>query len=140
MWWATGPPTPTGWRCCWVGPAGRSGGSPLPSSTARANQVAAALRDAGVRPGDRVAIMLPRVPEWWEAVLGIMKLGAVSMPGTILLTPKDIAYRMSASEARAVITDAAGAAKVDQVRARRPAWRCASWWATARAARRLAGL
>ena len=41
----------------------------------------------------------PRVPEWWEAVLGIMKLGAVSMPGTILLTPKDIAYRISASEA-----------------------------------------
>src|SRR5215213_190906 len=92
----------------WVGPAGERRIT-FAEFDRRANQVAAALRDAGVRKGERVAIMLPRVPEWWEAVLGIMKLGAVSMPGTILLTPKDIAYRLSASDAVAVITDAAGA-------------------------------
>src|SRR4051794_19151066 len=99
----------------WVGPQGE-GRLTFADFDRRANQVAAALRDAGVRPGDRVAIMLPRIPAWWEAVLGIMKLGAVSMPGTVLLTPKDIAYRLSASEARAVITDEQGTAKVDQVR------------------------
>src|SRR5579859_7466358 len=103
----------------WLGPAGERRLT-FAEFDRRANQVAAALRDAGIRKGDRVAIMLPRVPEWWEAVLGIMKLGAVSMPGTILLTPKDIAYRIHASEARAVITDAAGAQKVDQVRPETP--------------------
>ncbi len=86
----------------------------------RSSQVAAALRAAGVRKGDRVALMLPRVPAWWEAVLGIMKLGAVSMPGTVLLTPRDIIYRVNASEARAVITDTAGAQKIDQARAEMP--------------------
>ena len=109
----------------WVGGGGPGGESnerriTFADFARRSNQVAAALRDAGVQKGDRVALILPRVPEWWEAVLGIMKLGAVSMPGTILLTPKDLAYRLSTSEATTVITDAAGAAKVNQVSGQLP--------------------
>ena len=103
----------------WVGPTGERRIT-FAEMDRRANQVAAALRDAGIGKGDRVAIMLPRVPEWWEAVLGIMKLGAVSMPGTILLTPKDIEYRLNASDARAVLTDPAGVPKVDSARERIP--------------------
>src|SRR5206468_571941 len=106
--WAADPARLAMW---WVGPQGEERKITFAEFDRRANQVAAALRAAGVQPGDRVAIMLPRLPAWWEAVLGIMKLGAVSMPGTILLTPKDIAYRLSISEARAVITDAPGAVK-----------------------------
>jgi acyl-coenzyme A synthetase/AMP-(fatty) acid ligase len=83
--------------------------------TARSNQVANALRTLGLRKGDRILIMLPRVPEWWEAVLGMMKIGAISMPGTTLLTPKDVAYRIRSAEAAAVITDEEGAFKVEQV-------------------------
>jgi acyl-coenzyme A synthetase/AMP-(fatty) acid ligase len=83
--------------------------------TARSNQVANALRTLGIRKGDRILIMLPRVPEWWEAVLGMMKIGAISMPGTTLLTPKDVAYRIRSAEAAAVITDEEGAFKVEQV-------------------------
>ena len=79
------------------------------------NQVGNALRTMGIGKGDRILIMSPRLPEWWEAVLGIMKIGAISMPGTTLLTPKDVAYRLQAAEAVAVITDAEGAPKVEQV-------------------------
>ena len=53
-----------------------------------------------VRRGDRVFLMLPRLVEWWESILGIMRLGAVSMPGTTLLTSKDIVYRANLAEAR----------------------------------------
>lgn len=81
----------------------------------RADQVGNALRTMGIRKGDRLLIMLPRLPEWWEAVLGIMKIGAISMPGTTLLTPKDVAYRIQSAEAKAVITDDEGALKVAQV-------------------------
>ncbi len=81
----------------------------------RSNQVGNVLRMMGIRKGDRILIMSPRLPEWWEAVLGIMKIGAISMPGTTLLTPKDVAYRLQAAEAVAVITDAEGALKVEQV-------------------------
>ena len=52
--------------------------------TARSNQFANALQHLGVCKGDRILIMLPRVPEWWEAVLGMMKIGVISMPGTTL--------------------------------------------------------
>ena len=82
---------------------------------ARSNQLGHALRTMGMRQGDRILIILPRLPEWWEAVLGIMKIGAISMPGTTLLTPKDVAYRIQAAEAVAVITDEEGALKVEQV-------------------------
>ncbi|MFN8496613.1 MAG: AMP-binding protein [Anaerolineae bacterium] len=88
----------------------------------RSNGLANALESLGVQRGDRVFLMLPRVPEWWEAILGIMKVGAVSMPGTILLTPKDIAYRAQAAETRVVITDAANAAKFDEVRGQCPSF------------------
>jgi acyl-coenzyme A synthetase/AMP-(fatty) acid ligase len=80
----------------------------------RSNQAANALRTLGIRKGDRILIMLPRLPEWWEAVLGMMKIGAISMPGTTLLTPKDVAYRIQSAEAAAVITDEEGALKVEQ--------------------------
>jgi acyl-coenzyme A synthetase/AMP-(fatty) acid ligase len=83
--------------------------------TVRSNQVGNALRTMGIRKGDRILIMSPRLPEWWEAVLGIMKIGAISMPGTTLLTPKDVAYRLQSAEAVAVITDEEGALKVEQV-------------------------
>ncbi len=104
----------------WVGPGGKERFISFAAMDRRANQAAAAFRDAGVQKGDRVAIMLPRVPEWWEAVLGLLKLGAVPMPGTILLTAKDIAYRISIAEASTVITDADGTAKVDSVAAETP--------------------
>ncbi len=86
----------------------------------RSNRLANALEQLGVRRGDRVFLMLPRLVEWWEAILGILKIGAVSMPGTTLLTPKDIDYRANLAEARVVITDAANAPKFDEVRTQCP--------------------
>src|SRR5216110_1441970 len=58
----------------------------------------------GVQRGDRVLVILPRVPQWWIAMLGLTKLGAVPIPGTVLLTAKDIRYRIEAAEVAAVIT------------------------------------
>jgi acetyl-CoA synthetase len=76
-------------------------------------QAARALLDLGVRKGDHVFVMLPRIPEWYVAVLGAMRIGAIPMPGPNLLMPKDIAYRFGRTGAAAAITDPAGALKVD---------------------------
>jgi len=76
-------------------------------------QAANVFRSAGVRRGDRVLIMLPRVPQWWIAMLGLIRLGAVPVPGTLLLTPRDVAYRLETARIHAVITNAEGIAKVD---------------------------
>ncbi|HEX6230760.1 MAG TPA: AMP-binding protein [Actinomycetota bacterium] len=83
---------------------------------AASHRAANALAAHGVGRGDPVFVMLRRVPEWHLALLGCIRLGAVPMPGTPLLTPRDIAYRIGRAEAVAAITDADGAAKVEEVR------------------------
>ena len=76
-----------------------------------ARRAAHFFHQAGVCPGDRVLVMLPRVPMWWIGMLGLIRLGAVPIPATTLLTPKDIAYRVEAAGITAILTDADGAAK-----------------------------
>jgi acetyl-CoA synthetase len=80
---------------------------------ANSRKAARALIAAGIGKGDHVFIMLPRVAEWYAAMLGAMRIGAVPMPGPTLLTPKDVGDRLGRANARAAISDPAGAEKVD---------------------------
>ncbi len=82
----------------------------------RTSQVANVLDGLGVTKGDRVFVMLPRVIGWYDTVLGTVRLGAIPMPGTSQLTPKDIAYRINRAEASVAVTDADGVAKIDAIR------------------------
>ena len=70
-----------------------------------------------MRPGGRIFTMLPRVVEWWEIMLGCMRTRIVPVPGTTLLTPKDITYRINISEATVAITDPDNVDKIEAVRA-----------------------
>jgi acyl-CoA synthetase (AMP-forming)/AMP-acid ligase II len=76
-------------------------------------RAARALLALGIQQGDPVFVMLPRVPAWYSAVLGAIRIGAVPMPGTNQLTSRDIAYRFRSADAVAAITDAAGLEKID---------------------------
>ena len=89
----------------------------------RSRMAARAMLAQGVRPGDRVFIMLPRVPAWYEAMLGAIRIGAVVMPGTNQLTPRDIAYRVGKAEASVAITSADGAEKIDAIEQELPSLR-----------------
>ncbi|OJV94513.1 MAG: acyl-CoA synthetase [Chloroflexi bacterium 54-19] len=80
----------------------------------RSNQVGRALLKRGLKKGDNVFILMPRLPEWWESMLGMMKAGIVGLPGTTQLTPKDILFRLHNSQAKAIITDVENAAKFDE--------------------------
>ncbi|MCY1074262.1 acyl-CoA synthetase [Archangium lansingense] len=64
------------------------------------------LTSQGLRKGDRVFVMMPRIPEWWFLVLGCIRAGIVFMPGTPMLTAKDIRYRLVAADAKGVISEA----------------------------------
>ncbi|EKE76577.1 acetyl-CoA synthetase family protein [Oceanibaculum indicum P24] len=68
------------------------------------NRVANALSARGVKRGDRVIVMLPRIPEWQMAMVGCLKLGAIPIPCIDMLTERDIAYRLANSEATGAIT------------------------------------
>ncbi|HEU0040219.1 MAG TPA: AMP-binding protein, partial [Verrucomicrobiae bacterium] len=69
----------------------------------------------GIHRGDRVLVITPRVPQWWITMLGLIGLGAVPIPGTPLLTAKDIRYRVETAEIAAIIADDDGAAKAEGV-------------------------
>lgn len=69
-------------------------------STQAANVFAA----HGIRRGDRVMLLLKRHYEYWYALVGLHKLGAVAIPATNLLSAPDLAYRINAAEVAAVIT------------------------------------
>jgi acetyl-CoA synthetase/medium-chain acyl-CoA synthetase len=77
------------------------------------NRVMNALAGLGVRRGDPVLVMLPRVPAWQAAIIGALKLGAIVVPCTASLRAKDLAYRVTHSGARAVVTTVEQAAAVD---------------------------
>ena len=99
----------------WVGPDGSEREITFREFGERSRRVANALRGMGAKPGDRVFVMLPRIVEWWEIILGCMRGELVSVPGTTLLTPKDIAYRINFAKVAILITDAANMGKIDDV-------------------------
>ena len=69
----------------------------------------------GVRRGDRVLLMLGNVVPLWESMLAAMKLGAVVIPATTLLTRDDLIDRFERGRARHVITSADNTAKFAEI-------------------------
>lgn len=71
------------------------------------------FRHSGIERGDRVLLMLPRIPEWWITMLGLIRIGAVPIPCTTLLTTKDLQYRIKTADVKSFITDLEGASKLE---------------------------
>jgi long-chain acyl-CoA synthetase len=65
-----------------------------------AGRVAGLLQAKGIRPGDRVGVMLPNVPYFAAVYYGILRSGGVVVPMNVLLKEREIAYYLSDSEAR----------------------------------------
>jgi acetyl-CoA synthetase/medium-chain acyl-CoA synthetase len=84
------------------------------------NRFAQLLRSLDVQPGQPVIIMLPRIPEWHIALVGTLKAGALAIPSSTILRPKDIAYRARHSEAVAIVSIDEQTGAVDAVRDEMP--------------------
>jgi acetyl-CoA synthetase len=70
----------------------------------RSAQAANALAALGIGKGDVVMLILKQRPEVWFTLVGLMKLGAIAIPASYLLTGKDISYRCNAARAKMLIT------------------------------------
>jgi acetyl-CoA synthetase len=77
----------------------------------RSSQVAHWLRSLGVRRGDRVLLILPNRVELWEAMLAGIKLGAVLVPTTMLVSSGDLEDRLQRGRVKHVIAQAGEAHK-----------------------------
>ena len=76
----------------------------------------------GIKRGDRVMLVLKRHYQFWFAILGLHKLGAVAIPATNQLLEKDFTYRFAAGNVKAILCTADGdvADAVDEAAAKSP--------------------
>ena len=79
-----------------------------------ANQAAHTLAARGVARGDRVAVVLSPTPETAAVFFGVWKLGAVLLSMSVLYGDDAIEHRLTDSEARLLVTDAANAPRFDR--------------------------
>lgn len=89
---------------------------------AGSDRAAQTFRKHGVRKGDAVLLILKCRREFWSALLGLHKLGAIGVPATHMLTEHDLAYRFERAGIRLVLTvpDAALEAAIDRAAAQAP--------------------
>lgn len=84
------------------------------------NQAANILLKYEINQGDRVILLLNRVPEWWIFIIALIKLGAVACPCPTLLTPNDLHYRINSGKFKMVISDMENSSKIDEIRNKCP--------------------
>ncbi|MGO9497722.1 MAG: long-chain-fatty-acid--CoA ligase [Solirubrobacteraceae bacterium] len=65
-----------------------------------ATQVAGLLKERGLRPGDRVGVMLPNVPYFGVVYYGVLRAGGVVVPMNVLLKGREVSFYLSDSGAR----------------------------------------
>jgi long-chain acyl-CoA synthetase len=87
----------------------------------RANRVANGLQGVGVGKGDRVAIMLPNIPEFVYAFVATLKLGAVAVPFNTLYKGGEILHILKDSGAKVVIALTNFAPMINEIRPELPA-------------------
>jgi acetyl-CoA synthetase len=83
--------------------------------SARSNRAANFLRAQGVKRGDRILLMMGNEVALWEIMLAAMKLGAVIIPATTLLTTQDVQDRVERGHVKFAIAATASADKLAQV-------------------------
>ncbi len=81
------------------------------------SRFAAALHALGIRKGDRVAIMLPNIPQQVIAYFGILRAGGVIVNTNPTYTPRELQYQLADSGARAIIMMSGLYSRLAQVRA-----------------------
>jgi long-chain acyl-CoA synthetase len=83
------------------------------------DRAAAALARFGVRPGMKVALALPNVPDMGAIWIALHKLGAAALGVNVNLTPSEIDYALGAAEAEILIVDVAHIALLEESDGRR---------------------
>lgn len=88
----------------WLNAAGEERRLSFGDVSADSKRIAAALRASGVKRGDCVLVMLPRLPEWLTTMMALFRLGAIAIPCITMLTKKDLAYRIGETSPTAIVT------------------------------------
>ncbi len=72
------------------------------------DKTANVFREAGIKKGDAVMLVLKRHYQFWFCMLALNKIGALAIPGTNLMTKKDFVYRFNSAYVKAIVCTADG--------------------------------
>ncbi len=79
------------------------------------NRLANGLKASGIGLGDRFGILLPQCPETAISHIAAYKIGAIAIPLFTLFGTDALAYRLSNSEAKGIVTDSANLSKIMEI-------------------------
>jgi len=96
-----------------IGPGDADHSVSFAAMSDRSDRVANHLRGLGVGRGDRILLLLGNQPALWEAMLAAMKLGAVVIPATTMLTEDDLRDRFTRGRIRHAIVAGEHAARLE---------------------------
>ena len=88
----------------WLGKAGESRDITYRELSEETNRFANALKSLGVQPGERVFVLMGRLPELYIAILGTLKAGCVASPLFSAFGPEPVAVRMQLGDGRVLVT------------------------------------
>ncbi|MCE5219006.1 AMP-binding protein [bacterium] len=87
----------------WCDDSGREATFTFREMKLYSDKAANVFRDAGIRRGDKVMLILRRRYQFWFCLLALHKLGAVAIPATHLLSPHDVSYRNNAADIKMIV-------------------------------------
>lgn len=100
-WWAEEKPDKP--ALLWTNEAGEERQFTFREMKEYSDRTASFFQSLGIGRGDMVMLILKRRYQFWFSILALHKLGAVAIPATHLLMPKDIVYRCNAAKIKAIV-------------------------------------
>lgn len=88
----------------WEDEAGNRKEISYPDLIKNTNKIGNVFKNYGLKKGDKILVMVPRLIEAYETYLAALKLGIVVIPSSEMLRTKDIQYRISHGEVKAVVS------------------------------------
>jgi acetyl-CoA synthetase/medium-chain acyl-CoA synthetase len=104
----------------WEDAAGRRARLTFADIAQQSARIANVLTGFGIRRGDPILLVLPRITIWQAAYIAALRIGAIVIPCTSMLREKDLVYRANHSGARAIIATAENAAMIAELRKQCP--------------------
>ena len=104
----------------WLGESGEERRLTFGDFSRLSNRFANAMRDVGVGGGDRVMVLLGKVPEWHAILTGLLKLGAIAIPCAPQLRSGDLKFRAEHSGSVAMVSGPEGIGEVEKMRTEAP--------------------
>jgi acyl-coenzyme A synthetase/AMP-(fatty) acid ligase len=100
----------------WLGANGEERRLTFGDFSRLSNKFANAARKLGIERGDRVMVLMGKVPEWHVVLTALLKLGAIAIPSAAQLRANDLKFRAEHSGAVAIISGPEGIEEADAMR------------------------